>query len=164
MAAPAYDYGRTARAAVPQRNRAVRPQRRPDSSVVPGQRRGAAQQTLPQNTVMIFATVAFAMLVVALACILRVGFAAGAASTIVSTQITSAQLSQERSASSVLEVQSTQLSNPERVKAEATKLGMMAPAETQTLILGEDVVAVGQDGALSLGQSLARATGSSTGK
>ena len=50
------------------------------------------------------------------------------------------------------------------MKAEATKLGMMAPAETQTLILGEDVVAVGQDGALSLGQSLARATGSSTGK
>lgn len=160
MAAVAYDYSRNSSAA-PQRRRSSEPRRRPDVRVVPGSRQGAAQQVLPQSTVSAFVAVALVMVVIAMGCILRVGFAAGAASNMVSTQITAAQLSEERSASTALEVQSTQLSNPERVKTEASKLGMVAPAQTQTLVLSEDVVAVNQDGSLSLGQSLARATGSS---
>ena len=49
------------------------------------------------------------------------------------------------------------LSNPSRIKSEATALGMAAPESTSKIVLPEDIVATDGSGNLSLSQSLAAA-------
>ena len=62
-----------------------------------------------------------------------------------------------RSEGSSLEVAQSSLSNPSRIKSEATALGMAAPESTSRIVLPEDIVATDGSGNLSLSQSLAAA-------
>lgn len=160
MAAPAYSYA-PAQSAAPQRERAVRPESRPSVRVVPGSRRAPKQQRLAQDSYKKAAAIVLVALLVATLGIVRVCFCAGATVMTNSTAQITSNVSELRSYSNNLEVAATRLSNPNRIKAEAGKLGMVDPYASATITLGQDVVAVAEDGSLSLSESLARATGSS---
>lgn len=67
----------------------------------------------------------------------------------------SAQISEIRSESELLEVQKSNASNPTNLKKAAKKLGMTIPYYTETMELEDDVVAYDEDGNLSLSDSLA---------
>ncbi|MDO4503279.1 MAG: cell division protein FtsL [Coriobacteriia bacterium] len=164
MAAPAYSYASTARTLAPQRERTRRPERRPDVRVVPGSRQRTQSRPLAGSSIKTAFVIGAALAVIAALCVARLFFAAGAASVSMETNQVSSNLDQARSVSSQLEVQTTSLANPERVKAEATKLGMVLPYDTATIVLPEDVVATTEDGSLSLSESLSRATGANAGK
>ena len=60
-----------------------------------------------------------------------------------------------REESSNLEVDLTDATSPTHLKKAAKKLGMAAPYSTETLVLGDDVVAYDEEGNLSLSESLA---------
>jgi cell division protein FtsL len=97
-----------------------------------------------------------ALAVMAIVACVRIGMAAATVNTMIESQTISSQTDSLRSNSSNLEVKESTLSNPSYVKNVAsTQLGMAAASETDTLVLGEDVVSVDDSGNLSLSQSLA---------
>lgn len=65
------------------------------------------------------------------------------------------QIEDVRSASAGLEVKESTLGNPANLKRSAEKLGMSQPAQVETVMLGDDVVATDGSGNLSLSKSLA---------
>ena len=147
-AAPAYSRMRPER----QPQRAPRPRVR----AIPG---GGArvQEKGVSSQVMFFAKVAVAALALITAvCCVRVALSAATVSTAVETQELNQQIAAAREQGNALEVSHSTLSNPTHVKAAATELGMVAPATTETIDVGADIVAVDDAGNLSLTQSLER--------
>lgn len=149
-AAPAYAYPQ------PQR----RPQRAPrqDVRAIPGGARRTQPAASPRTGILAKVAIA-ALLVFALACIARVTLSAATVSEAMESQQLNQDISAIREQSNALEVSQSVLSNPANVKAAAQNLEMGAPAATEYLDLGEDVVAIDDDGNLSLTQSLERASG-----
>lgn len=140
-----YNYG----TAAPQ----LRPERRPDISVIPG--RGAQPALDPRVRVLLRVVVAIA-LILAVAGVVRVGFTNAAVAANIANEELSMDVNAARAEAGELEVQASNLSNPAYVREYAsTKLGMQAPETVETLTLGEDVVVTDGDGALSLSGSLA---------
>lgn len=68
-----------------------------------------------------------------------------------------------RSSISDMQVEQSALSNPARIKSEAEALGMASPTTTNVLDLSGDVVMTGQNGELSLTESLAAAVSADGG-
>ena len=66
-----------------------------------------------------------------------------------------AQIDDVRATSASLEVQQSTMGNPANVKRSAKKMGMYVPYTSETLMIGEDVVAYDDAGNLSLSKSLA---------
>ena len=129
-AAPAYSY-------YPERA----PERSPREriSVVPGRGTRTQTPTLPSNVVFLAKAAAVVLLVVSLVGFARIGLMSATISTT---------------------MQSSQLTNPTKVKQQAGKLGMAAPETTGVITLDKDVVATDESGALSLSKSVAIAAGS----
>lgn len=125
----------------------------PDISVIPG--RGP----LPTVSPLVFTGLRvlgaiLAILLVAGA--VRITVSAAALDATNTYQELSDELTTAHARESALEVQAANLSNPAYVRDyAANKLGMKAPATVETMALGEDVVVVDADGALSLSGSLA---------
>lgn len=63
-----------------------------------------------------------------------------------------------RSSISDMQVEQSALSNPARIKSEAEALGMASPVTSNVLDLSGDVVATGENGELSLTESLVAAS------
>ena len=120
------------------------PQRVPESrprtriSVVPGQR--SRTTSAPASAI----TPALA----------RLGLAAATVTTSMQSQELSSQIDDARATGSSLEVTQSLLSNSSRVRSQAEKLGMAAPAEVGTITMPEDVVSTNDDGSLSLSRSV----------
>lgn len=126
--------------------------RTPDITVIPG--RGARPQVDPRvfTVLRVFAAV---VMILAVAAVARIYFSDEAvAASMVGDELTM-DLNAARARGSALEVQASNLSNPAYVREyAANKLGMAAPDMVETMTLGEDVVVVDADGALSLSGSL----------
>jgi len=130
-----------------------RANRRPDITVIPGS--GPASRIDPRVFVAIRVIVAV-VLILAVAAVVRLQFYSAAVNASVAYEELSMDVNSARAEGSALEVQASNLSNPAYVRDyAANKLGMAAPATVETMVLGEDVVAVDADGALSLSKSLA---------
>ena len=144
--APAYRYDNYAQTS-PQ------PEYRPRISVIPG--RGPAPRV--DSRVFVLLRVAVAVLVIlGIAGVARIYFIGEAVTASVANQELSMDVNAARAQGSALEVQASNLSNPTYVRDyAANKLKMQAPATVETMQLGEDVVVVDADGALSLSGSLA---------
>lgn len=139
------------------------PERSPRTSeprvrVVRGARPARSQApALPANALFIAKVIAVALVVLAAVGFVRVALSAAAVSTSVSSQQLSNQISDARSEGASLEVAQSTLSNPQRVRQQASALGMVAATEVGTIVLPQDIVATADDGSLSLSESVARA-------
>jgi cell division protein FtsB len=127
--------------------------RRPDISVIPG--RGPLPQVDPRIFVLL-RVLAAVVLILAVAGIARLQFTNAAVAQSMTHEELAMDVNSARATGSALEVQASNLSNPAYVRDyAANKLGMAAPATVETIALGEDVVVVDENGALSLSGSLA---------
>lgn len=84
----------------------------------------------------------------------RVLLSAASVTTTIATDELSTQIANERTLGNDLEVQQSQLSNSTHIRSAAEGLGMAAPAATESIELGADVVATDASGNLSLSGSL----------
>ena len=128
--------------------RAVERAPRTRISVVPGQRTRSAA---PASTVT-------PGLVLKAAIIASLTLSAATVTTSMQSQALSSQIDDARAQGSSLEVTQSLLSNSTRVRMQAEKLGMAAPAEVGTINMPEDVVSTNDDGSLSLSRSVETAT------
>ena len=137
------------------------PQRVPESrprtriSVVPGQRSRTTPAPASAITpALVLKVVAVALIVLTCAAFARLGLAAATVTTSMQSQELSSQIDDARDTGSSLEVTQSLLSNSNRVRSQAEKLGMAAPAEVGTITMPEDVVSTNDDGSLSLSRSV----------
>ncbi len=146
-ASPAY--ARTAERA-PERHSS-----RPRISVVPG---GKTQvETLSPAIIMLARAVAVVLVALALVAFARIALTAAAVNVEVESKSYDSLIDTARSEGSSLEVAQSTLSNPSRIKSEASALGMSAPESSSKIVLPEDIVATDAAGNISLSQSLAAA-------
>ena len=89
--------------------------------------------------------------------IARVAISAVTVTTSIESQQLSGQISDARTEGNDLEVAQSMLSNPTRIKVEATALGMGAAADVEKIDLSGDVVVTDDVGNLSLSGSVAAA-------
>ena len=128
----------------------LRRQGNPDVNVMPGRRNGVNHAGVPES---IFGVVAVAIVIAIFACA-RVLLSAASVTTTIATDELSTQIANERTLGNDLEVQQSQLSNSTHIRSAAEGLGMAAPAATESIELGADVVATDASGNLSLSGSL----------
>ena len=93
-------------------------------------------------------------IVIAIFACARVLLSAASVTTTIATDELSTQIANERTLGNDLEVQQSQLSNSTHIRSAAEGLGMAAPAATESIELGADVVATDASGNLSLSGSL----------
>lgn len=137
---------------------ATYPERSPERSprerirVVPG-RRGTSSDTgtTPQRVLLSIVVVLGVLTLVALA---NLFLSAATVKTSMQTQAISTQISEARAEGTTLEVTQSLLSNPTRVRQQAEKLGMSAPAEVGNIVMSQDIVSTDESGALSLSRSV----------
>lgn len=125
----------------------------PRIDVIPGGR--TQVQTLSPAVITLSKIVAVALVVLALIGFARVALNSAAVTTAMESKQYTNLIEEARSSGGSLEVTQSSLSNPTRVKTEATALGMVAPENIETIVLSEDVVALNDAGNLSLSRSLA---------
>ena len=128
---------------------------RPRISVVPGGKPHV--ETLSPAIVTLARVVAAALVVLALVAFARIALTAAAVNVEIESKSYDSLIDTARSEGSSLEVAQSSLSNPSRIKSEATALGMAAPESASKIVLTEDIVATDGSGNLSLSQSLAAA-------
>ncbi len=129
--------------------------RRPDISVVPGTGNRSAAQTL-SPAVRFGVGVAIAVLLAfSLLGFLRITLFSATTAVGLEAQEYTNQLDAARSQTSDLEITLASLSNPVRIKSEATDLGMESAGSAVLIDLTNDVVVTDSNGALSLSGSVA---------
>lgn len=129
--------------------------RRPRIEVVPGRKNQV--ETLSPAIVRLAKCVAVALVVLTLVGFARIGLVAAAVSVEQESKSYDTLIDTARSEGSSLEVAQSTLSNPSRIKSEASALGMSAPETSSKIFLSADVVVTDEAGNLSLSQSLAQA-------
>ena len=80
----------------------------------------------------------------------RIALTNATVTTLIEADSLSSQIEAARSSGVSLEMEQSVLSNNYAINAAAARLGMETPAEVGTLALSPDIVAVNEDGALSL--------------
>ena len=100
-------------------------------------------------------------IVIALIAMARVVITSAAASCALETRSLQTSIETARAEGNELEVSQSVLANPSRIKAQATALGMAAPAPeySEQITLSPDIVATDGAGSLSLSESVARMKG-----
>ncbi len=145
-AAQAYDYNYV------RGTEARRPRREDQVRVVHSRR--PVEAVSPQ--VVMLARVAFiAIALFAVIACARVAIHTATLNVMLENEAIATQIEEVRSTSASLEVEESTLGNPVNVKRAAKKLGMSQPVYSETVMLGEDVVATDEAGNLSLSKSLA---------
>lgn len=133
---------------------------KPDFTIVPGNLRtkGIFQTTALSPMLLTCAKIAIvAVIVIAVAAFIRVGFTAATVSTGISSQNLSAQIQDELIQKNKLEVEDSTLGNSSKIRNEAAQYQLVTPATVESIDLGEDIVAYDKSGNVSLVQSLNRA-------
>lgn len=149
---PAYNYDSTARQ--------QQEFERFDIEVVPGGGRDAAKQPSIDPVIAVFARVLIAVVVV-FASIggIRITLSSATIAAAMEANQISTSIEEARAAGSAYEVQQSTLSNPTRIKGEATGLGMSTPDQTVFISMPADIVAKDAEGNLSLSGSMAALAG-----
>ena len=122
--------------------------------VVPGRATPSLPDTIPTSVINLARLFALILVVFALLAFLRIGMASATVSTAVASEEVSAEIEGLRAQGSALEVSESNLSNPNYIKSEATRLNMAASAEVSAIMLAQDVVMRSESGELSLSASL----------
>ena len=138
--------------------RAVERAPRTRISVVPGQRTRSAAPASTVTPGLGLKAAIIVRAVLALVGIASLTLSAATVTTSMQSQALSSQIDDARAQGSSLEVTQSLLSNSTRVRMQAEKLGMAAPAEVGTINMPEDVVSTNDDGSLSLSRSVETAT------
>ena len=127
----------------------------PSISVVPGAGRRAQSEGISA------AALSLICIVIALIAMARVAITSAAASCALETRSLQTSIETARAEGNELEVSQSVLANPSRIKAQATALGMAAPAPeySEQITLSPDIVATDGAGSLSLSESVARMKG-----
>lgn len=145
---PAYNYGSTARKR--------QEFNQYDFEVVPGGGRETSKQTSTNPAISIFAkAIAVVVAVFALIGIVRITLSSATIATAMEANQISSSIEEARAEGSSYEVQQSTLSNPTRIKGEASGLGMSTPDETIFLSMPADIVVKDAAGNLSLSGSMA---------
>ena len=137
---------------------AMYPERAPERSprerirVVPGRKTSSADQGVTPQRVLASVLVVFAVLTL-VACA-NLFLSASTVKTSMQAQAISSQIDEARAEGTSLEVTQSLLSNPTRVRQQAEKLGMSAPAEVGSITMTQDIVSTDESGALSLSRSV----------
>ncbi|MDO5329423.1 MAG: hypothetical protein Q4E88_04950 [Coriobacteriia bacterium] len=127
--------------------------------VVPGQLRTPRLFHSAALSPMLLTAAKFAVaavIVIAVAAFIRVGLSSATVSTGLNSQYLTSQIEQELSKKGALEVQDSTLGNTSKIRSEAAKLNLVAPAVIEQINLGEDVLAYDKNGNISLVESLNR--------
>lgn len=145
----------------PERIPARYPERLPRTrvKVVPGSRPHRNAATLPSSVLFLAKAFVVVLVVATLVSFVRITLSAATVSTSQQSSQISSEISKARSDGAELEVSQSTLSNPTRIKQQAAKLGMSAPDSIGSIVLPQDIVTTDSSGALSLSQSVARASG-----
>ena len=117
----------------------------------------ALGETLSPAIVTLAKAVAIVLVALAVVAFARIALTAAAVNVEVESKSYDSLIDTARSEGSSLEVAQSSLSNPSRIKAEATALGMSAPESSSKIIMPEDIVVTEGSGNISLSQSLAAA-------
>ena len=94
------------------------------------------------------------VVVVAVLCFARIALTSAAVSTMIESDAISTQISEARASGVSLEMEQSVLTSPSALKSAVKRLGMIAPGEVETISLEPDVVALDEEGNLSLSDSL----------
>ena len=131
----------------------------PSISVVPGAGRRAQSEGISAAALSLAKAVI--CIVIALIAMARVAITSAAASCALETRSLQTSIETARAEGNELEVSQSVLANPSRIKAQATALGMAAPAPeySEQITLSPDIVATDGAGSLSLSESVARMKG-----
>ena len=131
----------------------------PSISVVPGRR--AQSEGISAAALSLAKACAVICIVIALIAMARVAITSAAASCALETRSLQTSIETARAEGNELEVSQSVLANPSRIKAQATALGMAAPAPeySEQITLSPDIVATDGAGSLSLSESVARMKG-----
>ena len=132
-------------------------QREPRIRVVAGTGPANAPAVLPSSVVALARIIVAVLIVFACVGLARVFLSSATVTSSVQAQELSSQIDSARAQGNQLGVTQSSLSNPARIKTEATAMGMAAPAETAVIDLEQDVVATDEQGRLSLSKTLERA-------
>lgn len=127
---------------------------KPRIDVVPGGRSKEASNPAHQLAVNIAKLTVAALCVFALVGFGRITLSAATVAEALQEREITSLLEDARSSISELEVTQSSLSNPTRIKTQAAALGMAPATDVGVLDIKADVVAVNEDGALSLTASM----------
>lgn len=115
---------------------------------------GRKKHRIPEIAVMaIKALVVFVVLFAGVG-VCRISLSSVAVSAAIEAKEFNKNINEEREKGNTLEVEQSTLSNPTRIKAEATKLGLAAPEKTKFMVMSKDVVVTDEQGNLSLSGSV----------
>lgn len=120
-----------------------------------GGARNAKRQLLPDFALFILKALVVFVLVFACIGVGRISLSSLAVSAAIEANQLSNDIDAARETGNSLEVEQSTLSNPTRIKTEATKLGMNAPENTHFMALPQDIVVTDEQGNLSLSGSVA---------
>ena len=118
------------------------------------QRTGSPAQTTTPILVTAAKMAVIVLVVVTALAFARIALTNATVVTMIEADSISSQITQARSSGVSLEMEQSVLSNTSAIKAAAKRLGMAAPYEVETIALTPDIVATGDDGALSLSETV----------
>ena len=143
-----------------------RAQRRTDGNAARSIERGRRERSLRvertgshgerQSSLLMTAAIMAAIVLVVIAALsfARISLMNATVTTLIEADALSSQIDTARSEGVSLEMEQSVLSNTYAINAAAKRLGMAEPYEVGVIALSPDVVAVNEDGALSLATSL----------
>ena len=99
------------------------------------------------------------LLFAAVLCFARIALTSATVSTLIESDTLSAEISEARSFGTSLEMQQSVLTSPQALDSAVKRLGMVPVWEVQTIALGADVVAVDEQGTLSLSDTVKNVAG-----
>ena len=123
-------------------------------------RTGGARQADENTSLLITAAklAAVVLVVVAVLGFARIALTSAAVATLIESDAISSQIEEARATGVSLEMEQSVLTSPTALKGAVKRLGMVAPAEVGTIDLGVDVVALDEEGSLSLSGSVKNVT------
>lgn len=151
---PAYNFGSTARK--------LQRTEEPSFEVLPGGRNADGTKTASQAVVLFAKLVIAGILIFACIGVIRITLSSATVALAMESKQIDRQIEEVRDEGSALEVERSSLSNPTRIKSEASAIGMRLPGDTKFMDLSGDVVITDKYGNLSLSKSVQAASENQT--
>lgn len=131
----------------------AQPSYAPSITVVRGKGKSSAPQALPSVMVQAAVVAVAVFVVLAVVGFCRVTLTSAGANAAIQAKNLDSQIYEARTSGADLEVLQSSLSNPSRIRIQASALGMVEPEVVTSINLAGDIVTVDERGALSLSGS-----------
>ena len=132
--------------------------RRAKVRVLPGRAPRTSESATP-SIIILARAIAVVLLFAAVLCFARIALTSATVSTLIESDTLSAEISEARSFGTSLEMQQSVLTSTQALDSAVKRLGMVPVWEVQTIALGADVVAVDEQGTLSLSDTVKNVAG-----